>query len=131
MSAPISPKQVQSNSGSPTNTIELTWATPHNLIGHHVNSLTYQLDYCLKQENIKYGCKTKYEKGTSTLLRGLTSGTRYFISIRAITATGETGVPTEIEAKTSKDVSLFHLFYFLIFSLPFCYFFTIEKGSTS
>ena len=111
MSAPISPKQVRSNSGSPTNTIELTWATPHNLVGHHVNSLTYQLDYCLKQENIKYGCKTKYEKGTSTLLRGLSSGTSYYISIRAITQTGETGVPIEIEAKTSKQSYLLNFFF--------------------
>lgn len=98
VSAPVSPRQIIS--AFPTNTIDLTWATPHNLVGHHLNSLRYQLDYCLKQENTKYGCRTTYEKGTSATLRGLTSGTVYHISIRAVTQEGETGVPIEITSKT-------------------------------
>ncbi|XP_066931271.1 cell adhesion molecule DSCAML1-like [Clytia hemisphaerica] len=98
ISSPVSPKQGQSS--SPTNTIVLVWATPNNLGGHHLNSLTYKLDYCLKQDGVKFACKTKYEKGSTTSLRGLRPGTLYYISIRALTQTGEQGVPVEIVTKT-------------------------------
>ena len=112
ISAPVSPKQGQSS--SPTNTIILAWATPNNLGGHHLNSLTYKLDYCLKQDGVKFACKTKYEKGSTTSLRGLRPGTLYYISIRALTQTGEQGVPVEIVAKTGTDKLSFILFCFFL-----------------
>jgi len=78
----------------------ISWATPNNLGGHHLNSLTYKVDYCRKRQGVKYLCKTKNERGTTVTLRGLTPGLLYYVSIRALTQTGEDGVPIEIVTKT-------------------------------